>query len=94
VLQTLYKTAGPFGAAIDAEFYEVFLESDLVNGRRAFFVKEKHGWWDEDKKRPVSLVTTLCPEEGLLTYIEIPIRIYRKGLSLSGCGPCWWEFLR
>jgi hypothetical protein len=70
MLQTLYRTATPTDSTVDAEFYELFLDSKVINGRRVFFVKEKHGWWDEAEKRTVWLVNTLCPEEGLSTYDE------------------------
>lgn len=71
MLQTLYKTTDPTaGPASDAEFYEVFMEARTVMGKMAFFVQEKHGWWNEAEKRPVYLVSTLSPEEGLSTYDE------------------------
>jgi hypothetical protein len=71
MLQTLYKTPHPTaGPAVGAEFYEIFLEARRVKGTTVFFVREKHGWWDEGNRRAVHLVSTLSPEEGVSTWDE------------------------
>jgi hypothetical protein len=67
MLHTLYKTATP---TRDAEFYELFVEQKVIDRRRVFFVKEKHGWWNEADERAICCVNTLCPDEGLSTYDE------------------------
>lgn len=69
MLQTLYKTAHPTGGpAVEPEFYEILLEARHVKGRTAFLVREKHGWWDEGKRRAVHLLSRLSPEEGVSTW--------------------------
>jgi len=68
--QTLYKTATPTGPAIESGFYELFLESKVINERRVFFIREKHGWWDAANRRTICEQPTLWPEEGLSTYDE------------------------
>jgi hypothetical protein len=62
---------------MDAEFYEIFLEARFAAGRTAFFVLEKHGYWDEAQKRAVHLVSTLSPEEGVSTYDDA-LAIYQR----------------
>ncbi len=73
MLQTLYKTATPEGGPpLEAEFYTLYVEQKVIDGKRAYFVREKHGWWDEAEKqpKPKKLVQTFGPEEGFLTFEE------------------------
>lgn len=70
MLETLYKTETPEASVHEAEYYELFLHTKFVNGRVAYFLLEKHGWWDEHQKKNVNSYTTLCPEEGYATMDE------------------------
>ena len=73
MLQTLYKTATPHsGPPLEAEFYTLYIEPQVIDGRRAYFVREKHGWWDEAerKPKPKKLVQTFGPKEGFPTFDE------------------------
>ena len=81
VFQTLYKTPNPeAGPPEEAEFYTLLLTFKGAQGQRGFFVIEKHGYWDETKKRPVHVVTTLSPEEGFATFNEAEV-LYRQQLD-------------
>ncbi len=70
--ETLYKTDSPQNSNPPAEYYELGLETVRGYGRTEYRVIEKHGWWDEDKKRPVHSIDTLNPAlgEGYATFDE------------------------
>jgi hypothetical protein len=73
MLQTLYKTATPHGdPPLEAEFYTLYIESKVIDGERAYFVHEKHGWWDEGERepKPKPPVQTFGPEEWFPTFDE------------------------
>jgi hypothetical protein len=67
MLETLYKTRNPEGVpSAEAEYYELVL--DQAENSRMYFVREMHGWWSEEQKRPIHNLKTLSPEEGYPTW--------------------------
>ena len=69
--ETLYKTDSPKDFA-NGEYFQVHfnVETNPVTGKQAFFVREKHGYFDNEQKRAVHPVTTFAPEEGFTTFEE------------------------
>jgi hypothetical protein len=45
-----------------------FLIRTASTGKTAYFVREIHGWWDEQQKQPVHNLYTLSPDEGYVTF--------------------------
>ena len=68
-METLYKTAKPQELE-RAEYYQIRLVHELLQGQTVYFVREKHGWYDDRQKRAVHNITTLDPEQGFATYEE------------------------
>lgn len=71
--ETLYKTDVPQQLS-RAEFYQPQLAPETVNGKTLYFVREKHGWWDDASKKLVLHTTTLDPEEGFATLEDAEAR--------------------
>jgi hypothetical protein len=69
MMQTLYKTATPTTFE-DGEFYQVRLDFEFVQGAHTYFVRETHGWWNDQQKRLVHHLATLDPQEGYATFQE------------------------
>jgi hypothetical protein len=86
MLETLYKTKTPEASVLDGECYELILDAEPVNGRVAYFVREIHGWWDENEKRFVNKQYTLSPEEGYVTFEEAHERYKVQRLSRAESG--------
>jgi hypothetical protein len=61
--ETLYKTDVPQEMEA-AEYFRPHLDMEFINGAWVFFVREKHGWYDDATKRAIHHMTTLSPEEG------------------------------
>ncbi|HVW76198.1 MAG TPA: hypothetical protein VHB45_01200 [Alloacidobacterium sp.] len=75
MVETFYKTDNPQAAsALDAEYYELSLLSD-PNGTGRYFVKEHHGWWDEQAKQARHNIVVLSPEDGFDDY-EDALKVY------------------
>lgn len=70
MLETLYKTKTPENSVLDGECYELILDEANVRGRVAYFVREVHGWWDDQGNRFVHKQWTLSPDEGFATFEE------------------------
>ena len=63
----------PGGPPLEAEFYmlyKLYIEPQVIEGKRAHLVLENHGWWDETERKPKHLVQTFGPEEGFPTFDE------------------------
>jgi hypothetical protein len=83
---TLYKTDSPKDFA-NGEYYQVRFESEVhpATGKQVFFVREKHGYFDNEQKRAVHPLTTLSPEEGFTTVEEAAER-YEQQLKHRASG--------
>src|ERR1039457_1502034 len=86
MIETLYKTKDPQSSVGHGEFYELILDAGRVNSRIAYFVREKHGWWDEKGKRAVNVVNTLSPDEGYTTFEEAHERYTQQRLTRAKGG--------
>jgi hypothetical protein len=76
LFETLYKTNAP--QEIErAEYYQPHLDAQLVHGKTVYFVREKHGWYDDRMKRVFHSTATLDPEEGFPAYEKAEAR-YKK----------------
>jgi hypothetical protein len=42
----------------------LYIERQVIDGKRAYLVREKHGWWDETERKPKHLVQTLALKKG------------------------------
>lgn len=67
--ETLYKTEHPERLNF-AEYYQPQIEMELRNGKWIYFVREKHGWFNDTEKRPVHHLNTLNPEDGFESFDE------------------------
>jgi hypothetical protein len=67
--ETLYKTQHPEKLEF-AEYYQPQLETQPMGGRWVYLVRERHGWFSDQEKRPVHHTYTLNPEEGFATFEE------------------------
>ena len=78
--ETLYKSDSPKDFAT-GEYYQVHFESEVdpANGKELFFVREKHGYFDDQQKRAVHHTTTFAPSEGFTTREEAEAR-YKQQL--------------
>lgn len=78
--ETLYKSDSPRDFAT-GEHYQVHFEPEVdpATGTESFFVREKHGYFDDQQKRAVHNTTTFGPEEGFTTRAEAEAR-YRQQL--------------
>lgn len=70
--ETLYRV-NPIGktfnsddpvSILETEYYQPLFDFEFRNGEEVFFVREKHGYFDDQQKKLVNPVTTLDPEEG------------------------------
>jgi hypothetical protein len=77
--ETLYKSDSPKDFA-SGEYFQVRFESEVASatGREVFFVRERHGYFDDQHKRVVHPITTLSPEEGFATRGEAEERYARQ----------------
>jgi hypothetical protein len=66
---TLYKTKTPTTFE-DGEYYRPDFQIEFNGEKRAYFVRETHGFWNNTEKRVVQVVTTLSPDEGYATHLE------------------------
>ena len=78
MLETLYKTRTPEKSVYEGECYELILDADRQKGAIAYFVREIHGWWDEQEKRFINKQVTLSPEEGYATFEEAQQRYLQQ----------------
>jgi hypothetical protein len=65
----IYKTDNP---VVDprAEFYAITLYTTDQFHRLPIYIREIHGWWNEERKRIVHQEETLRPEEGYDSFAE------------------------
>jgi hypothetical protein len=70
--ETLYKSDSPRDFST-GEYYHFESEVDPA-GKELFFVREKHGYFDDQQKRAVHHTTTLSPDEGFTTRAEAEAR--------------------
>jgi hypothetical protein len=69
MFETLYKTETPKDF-VQGEYYQPSLDIVFGNGETAYFVREKHGYWNDTEKRMANETVTLSPEEGYATLEE------------------------
>lgn len=69
MFETLYKTDDPEQLE-KAEYYQLHLETERLNGKWMYFVREKHGWFDTETRKPKDHRYTLDPEEGFDSFEE------------------------
>jgi hypothetical protein len=62
---TLYRSANPHTSVMDGEYYQPLIDGVENGGKIKYFVRETHAWFDDLQKKPINIVTTLSPEEGL-----------------------------
>ena len=74
---TLYRTDAPQDLPF-AEYYQPQLHMELLNNNWAYFVREKHAWFDPETKKPVSNTYTLNLEEGFSSVEEAMARYERQ----------------
>lgn len=76
--ETLYRS-DPRGKTFDpgdpasiseTEYFQPLFELEFQDGKHVFFVREKHGYFDDQQKKPVHPIDTLSPEEGFATEQE------------------------
>jgi hypothetical protein len=79
--ETLYKSDSPREFAT-GEYYQVHFdpEVDPATGKELFFVREKHGYFDDKQKRAVHHTTTFAPDEGFTTRKDAEAR-YKQQLA-------------
>jgi len=79
--ETLYKTDSPKDFA-NGEYYQVRIEwnVDEASGKTHYFVRENHGYFNNEQKRMVHPVTTYSPEEGYATH-EQAVERYEQQLA-------------
>ena len=83
--ETLYKTDSPKDFA-NGEYYQVRIESDVDEaGKTHYFVRENHGYFNNEQKRMVHPVTTYLPEEGYDTHEQAAER-YEQQLAHRASG--------
>ena len=73
MFETLYKTDKP-KTFTDGEYYQPSLDFEFRNGKEAYFVREKHGYWNDVLHRHANSTETLSPEEGFPTAKEAEAR--------------------
>ena len=83
MLDVLFNTDKPTQSPEPAEFYELSLETEILNGKEIFLLRERRGWWnpalrsiviDEESKHQTALESY---RDGLKAYVE------RMNLHLS-----------
>jgi hypothetical protein len=76
----LFNTDQPTKASEPAEFYELSLETEVLNGNEAFVLRERHGWWNA-AQRSVEIDQKGKLEIGFHTYRD-GLRAYIERLNL------------
>ena len=83
MLDVLFNTDKPTQSPEPAEFYELSLETEILNGKEIFILRERRGWWnpalrskaiDQESKHRIAHESY---REGLKAYVE------RMNLHLS-----------
>lgn len=74
MFETLYKTDTPQTFWKAASITGPAMTSSFATESSAFFVREKHGYWDESLKKHANETVTLSPEEGFSTFAEAQAR--------------------
>jgi hypothetical protein len=69
MMETLYKTAKPKTFA-DGEYYQTRIDTEIRDGKPAFFVRETHGWFEDTTKQLANRTVTFSPDEGFVTELE------------------------
>lgn len=81
MFETLYKTDSPKNFA-NGEYYQIHLDFQIHRdtGKQVFFVREKHGYFDNQKRRMVHSISTLDPDfsEGLTNFQEAQEKYERQ----------------
>lgn len=54
----------------EMEYFQPHFDLEFHEGKQVFFVREKHGYFDDQQKRRVNPTDTLEPEEGFATEAE------------------------
>jgi len=62
------------------------LDAKPINGGVAYFVREFHGWWNDEEKKNKNSCTTLSPEEGYSTIEEAHERYKVQRLARARSG--------
>ncbi len=70
MFETLYRSAKPKTFVEGGEYYQPSLDVEMRDGKPAYFVREKHGFWNEEEKRVANHTVTLSPDEGFATWAE------------------------
>ncbi|MFZ0303513.1 MAG: hypothetical protein WAL75_12540 [Terracidiphilus sp.] len=72
----LFNTSDPTRSSEPAEFYELSLEAEDLNGNEIFVLRERHGWWNS-VPRGVSIdqdaevrIAFQSYSDGLRGYVE------------------------
>ncbi len=76
--ETLYRVdprgktflPGDNASLSETEYFQPQFELEFREGKHVFFIREKHGYFDDQQKKPASIITTLAPEEGFATADE------------------------
>jgi hypothetical protein len=74
MFETLYKTDAPKTFLDGGEYYQPSFDFEFRNGAQTFFVREKHGYWDEGLKTFANQTVTLSPQDGFATFEEAQAR--------------------
>jgi hypothetical protein len=56
------------------EYYQPIIEFEMSEGQWLYFVRERHGYWNEAQKRMANQTVTFSPEEGFRSYQEARAR--------------------
>ena len=85
--ETLYKSDSPRDFAT-GEYYQVHLEAgvDPVTGKELFFVRERHGYFDDQAKKVVHHSITFAPDEGFTIRAEAEARYNQQLLHRASEG--------
>jgi hypothetical protein len=67
MLTTYYKTADPEQLSA-AEYYQLYIRAEKVNGVIRYFLDENHGWFDAEGKRAIDPRTIFS--DGFPTWEE------------------------
>ncbi len=68
----LFNTDKPNKSPEPAEFYELSLETEFLNGKEIFVLRERHGWWNAAPR---------CVEFDPDGELKIAFQSYRDGLK-------------
>jgi len=76
--ETLYRVdprgksfdPGDLASPSDTEYYQPHIEFEFRGGKQVFFVREKHGFFDDQQKKMAHHRDTLNPEEGFAKMAE------------------------